>query len=288
MTAASAPPLTWASRPPADAAPAAAAVDGEFAALVGSWTETTHREPRDGADMSTPPRVCAFEKATMVAAGHALEGPMVALVPPTCAGADVRTEAEFTDLYENHFSELAAQVCAYLGDATEAQDLVQEAFLRAWQRWDKVGGYEEPVAWVRRVAWNLATSRHRRNQVARKFLQKSSAPEAAPAASPDHVALVEALKLIPAKRRRAMVMHYMADMTISAIAEQTGAREGTVKSWLHRGRKELAALLADEAPGARRRAEDPDTMPIRIRRGIPGARVPRPSGRRASVKEDRS
>jgi RNA polymerase sigma-70 factor (ECF subfamily) len=223
----------------------------------------------------------------------------------------VRTEAEFTDLYEKHFSELAAQVCAYLGDATEAQDLVQEAFLRAWQRWDKVGGYEEPVAWVRRVAWNLATSRHRRNQVARKFLQKSSAPEAAPGASPDHVALVAALRLVPAKRRQALVMHYMADMTISAIAAETGAREGTVKSWLHRGRKELAALLTDEAAEAKAGGggvanadkgeardgaakaddaeSDPDTMPIRIRRGIPGAqRVTRAANRRASVKEDRS
>jgi RNA polymerase sigma-70 factor, ECF subfamily len=203
----------------------------------------------------------------------------------------VRTEAEFTDLYEKHFSELAAQVCAYLGDATEAQDLVQEAFLRAWQRWDKVGGYEEPVAWVRRVAWNLATSRHRRNQVARKFLQKSSAPEASPAASPDHVALVAALRQVPAKRRQALVMHYMADMTISAIAAETGAREGTVKSWLHRGRKELAALLTDDAAEAKPAAAgaDPDTMPIRIRRAIPGAqRGTRSASRRTSVKEDRS
>lgn len=239
-------------------------------------------------DIATPPRISASANATMVAAGHEPHDPEDSLVPPTCAGADVRTEAEFTGLYEKHFSELAAQVCAYLGDATEAQDLVQEAFLRAWQRWDKVGGYEEPVAWVRRVAWNLATSRHRRNQVARKFLQKSSAPELAPAASPDHVALVAALKQVPAKRRQALVMHYMADMTVAAIAAATGAKEGTVKSWLHRGRKELAALLTDpaaEAPAAKAPEADPDTMPIRIKRALPG---PRAANRRASVKEDRS
>ncbi|MFG3341761.1 RNA polymerase sigma factor [Glycomyces sp. NPDC048151] len=206
----------------------------------------------------------------------------------------MRTEADFADLYEKHFSELAAQVCAYLGDATEAQDLVQEAFLRAWQRWEKVGGYEEPVAWVRRVAWNLATSRHRRNQVARKFLQKSSAPELAPAASPDHVALVAALKQVPAKRRQALVMHYMADMTVAAIAEATGAKEGTVKSWLHRGRKELAALLTDPAEARPAKAakaapeSDPDTMPIRIKRALPGAQRTARANRRPSVKEDRS
>lgn len=291
MTAASAPPLRD-----------NAAVQAEFALVIGGLADDVVRGPRDRAadtivDIATPPRVSECAKATMVAAGHEHQGPLNALVSPTCAGADVRTEAEFTDLYESHFSELAAQVCAYLGDATEAQDLVQEAFLRAWQRWDKVGGYEEPVAWVRRVAWNLATSRHRRNQVARKFLQKSSAPEAAPAASPDHVALVAALRKVPAKRRQALVMHYMADMTISAIAKETGAREGTVKSWLHRGRKELAALLADpndtvairtsavQTPAAE---TDPDTMPIRIRGGAGAPRLPRAAGRRASVKEDRS
>ncbi len=293
MTAAGAPTI----RPALDVG----TLDAEFAEVVGGLAHSVRRGPRGTAadsivDMATPPRVSERAKATMVAAGHEHQGPLNALVSPTCAGADVRTEAEFTDLYESHFSELAAQVCAYLGDATEAQDLVQEAFLRAWQRWDKVGGYEEPVAWVRRVAWNLATSRHRRNQVARKFLQKSQAPEPAPAASPDHVALVAALKQVPAKRRQALVMHYMADMTISAIAAETGAREGTVKSWLHRGRKELAALLADrndDTAAIRTTAlkagsdngTDPDTMPIRIRRG---ARVPRPAARRSSVKEDRS
>lgn len=287
-------------------APTLLRVDDEFASMVldrpadlgDSFGDPVGPVSERIVDIATPPRISPFAKATMVAAGHETDAPEHALVPPTCAGADVRTEAEFTDLYEKHFSELAAQVCAYLGDATEAQDLVQEAFLRAWQRWDKVGGYEEPVAWVRRVAWNLATSRHRRNQVARKFLQKSSAPELAPAASPDHVALVAALKSVPAKRRQALVMHYMADMTISAIAEATGAKEGTVKSWLHRGRKELAALLTDEgaeAKPAKAAANsgngdaDPDTMPIRIRRAIPGAqRGTRSASRRASVKEDRS
>ncbi|GAB3997608.1 hypothetical protein GCM10029992_21100 [Glycomyces albus] len=51
------------------------------------------------------------------------------------------------------------------------------------------------------------------------------------------MALVDALQKVPAKRRRALVLHYMADLSISSIAEATGAREGTVKSWLHRGRR---------------------------------------------------
>lgn len=165
-------------------------------------------------------------------------------------GVRVRSESEFIALYESRFSELAAQLYAYTSDASEAQDLVQEAFLRAWQRWEVIGGYDEPLAWVRRVAWNLATSRHRRVAVARKFLQRSAPPEPHPGMSPDHVALVEALRQVPEKQRRAVVLHYLGDMSVADIAKQTGAKEGTVKSWLHRGRSELARYLNEfEATG---------------------------------------
>ncbi|MGH8793859.1 MAG: SigE family RNA polymerase sigma factor [Stackebrandtia sp.] len=169
-------------------------------------------------------------------------------------GVRVRSESEFIALYESRFGELAAQLYAYTSDASEAQDLVQEAFLRAWQRWDVIGGYDEPLAWVRRVAWNLATSRHRRLAVARKFLQRSAPPEPHPGMSPDHVALVEALRQVPEKQRRAVVLHYLGDMSVADIAKQTGAKEGTVKSWLHRGRSELARYLNEyEATGEFRR-----------------------------------
>lgn len=170
-------------------------------------------------------------------------------------GVRVRSEGEFIALYESRFAELAAQVYAYTSDAGEAQDLVQEAFLRAWQRWDTIGGYDEPLAWIRRVAWNLATSRHRRVAVARRFLQRATAPEPHPGMSPDHVALVEALRKVPEKQRRAVVLHYLGDLSVAEIASQTGAKEGTVKSWLHRGRAELARHLNEfEATGELRKA----------------------------------
>ncbi|MEV0645023.1 SigE family RNA polymerase sigma factor [Phytomonospora sp. NPDC050363] len=161
----------------------------------------------------------------------------------------MRSEAEFIALYDARFSDLSAQLYAYTSDSTEAQDLVQEAFLRAWQRWDKIGTYDDPIAWVRRVAWNLAMSRHRRLAVVRRFLAKSGPPEPHPGMSPDHVALVTALRKLPDKQRRALVLHYLADMPIAEIARETGAKEGTVKSWLHRGRTEMAKHLTEIEPG---------------------------------------
>ncbi|MET7426810.1 SigE family RNA polymerase sigma factor [Dactylosporangium sp. NPDC005555] len=156
-------------------------------------------------------------------------------------GEAERSAADFTALYEARFVDLAGQLYAFTGDNSETYDLVQEAFIRAWQRWATVGKYEDPVAWVRRVAWNLAMSRYRRLQRSRSMLRDVS--QVAPGMEPDRVALVAALRTLPEQHRRAVVLHYLADLSVTEIAVETGAAVGTVKSWLHRGRVQLAAAL---------------------------------------------
>ena len=63
--------------------------------------------------------------------------------------------------------------------------------------------------------------------------------------SPDRVALTAALATLPAHLRRAVVLHYVADLSVADIARQEGVADGTVKSWLHRGRAALAVALAE-------------------------------------------
>jgi len=67
----------------------------------------------------------------------------------------------FEEFYAAHYTRLTVQVGAYLGDLVEAQDVVQEAFSRAWPRWESISRYEEPAAWIRRVAWNEASGLER-------------------------------------------------------------------------------------------------------------------------------
>ncbi|MEQ4305965.1 SigE family RNA polymerase sigma factor [Plantactinospora sp. B6F1] len=164
--------------------------------------------------------------------------------PPPSDAAGKVPEVDFDAFYQAHFRALTVQLCAYTGDLGHAQDLVQEAFCRAFSRWQKIVRYDDPVAWVRKVAWNLATSRWRRLRTAQLFLRRQRA-EHVPAPSLDRVALEAALALLPPHHRRAVVLHHLADMPISEIARQEGVAEGTVKSWLHRGRAALATHLTE-------------------------------------------
>ncbi|WP_347405261.1 SigE family RNA polymerase sigma factor [Asanoa sp. WMMD1127] len=151
----------------------------------------------------------------------------------------------FEEFYAAHFQSLTIQLYAYTRDLAGAQDVVQEAFCRALARWQRLTDYDDPSAWVRRVAWNLATSRWRRTRTAALFARQQR-PEHVAEPSPDRVALARALATLKPDHRRAVILHYLADLPIAEIARQENVSDNTVKSWLHRGRAALAAQLREE------------------------------------------
>ena len=150
--------------------------------------------------------------------------------------------AEFEHFYLGTRHRLLRYAYGLTGDLAEAQDAVQDAFCRAYERWARIGRYDNPVAWVRRVAWNAATTRLRRRRVARRVLLRPRL-ESVPGPDPDRVALTRALATLPERQRRVVVLHYLAHLTIAEIAAQESIAEGTVKSWLSRGRAALASQL---------------------------------------------
>lgn len=163
--------------------------------------------------------------------------------PPRPVAAPV----DFTDFYQAQFHRIAVQLYAYLGDHAEAQDLTQEAFCRTLERWTRISGYDDPSAFVRRVAWNLATSRLRRVRTSVRHLARQR-EEHVPGPQPDRVALTRALATLPANQRRAIVLRHLAQLSVAEIAEQVGAPEGTVRSWLSRGRTTLAGYFTETGP----------------------------------------
>jgi RNA polymerase sigma-70 factor, ECF subfamily len=154
----------------------------------------------------------------------------------------------FDAFYRDTSRRLVRYAYGLSGDAVEAQDLAQEAYARAWQRWRRVRGYEDAEAWLRLVVTRLATDRwrHLRVRRARAAADRPPAPVAPP--SDDTVLLVRAMRTLPSAHRRALALHYLLDRSVAEIATETGATVGTVKSWLSRGRTGLAAALDIATP----------------------------------------
>jgi len=152
---------------------------------------------------------------------------------------------DFDSFYASSASRVLHAVYAMTGDRAEAQDCVQEAYARAWQRWGSVSGYGDPEAWVRTVARRIAVSRWRkaRNAVT-AWRRHGDPPDAAPP-SEDHVVLVAALRRLPETQRHALVLHYLVGLSVEDIARETGSPSGTIKARLHRGRVALAGLLGE-------------------------------------------
>lgn len=140
---------------------------------------------------------------------------------------------------------LVGAISHYCGDASVAEELVQEALLRACGRWGHVSGLGSPEGWTYRVAVNLANSRWRRQRAERRArIRHGSATERA------HMAPVEtqldvrnALRALSEPQREAVILRYMLDLSAEQAAEVLGSTPGAVRALTHRGAERLRSVL---------------------------------------------
>ena len=155
------------------------------------------------------------------------------------------TQEEFDAFYTSSFSRLVGQFYAMCGNVAEAQDCVQEAFVRAWDKRRTLDADHAPEAWVRTVAYRLAISRWRKARRALRDPDRAHQRSVSAEPDVDRVALAWALQQLPADQRRAIVLYHLCDLTVSEVAFEVGVPAGTIKARLSRGRAALASLLAD-------------------------------------------
>jgi RNA polymerase sigma factor (sigma-70 family) len=150
-------------------------------------------------------------------------------------------------LYQTSFRRLVGQLYAVTGDLAEAEDVVQEAFVRAVSRPREFTGVVDPQAWLRTVALNVARNRFRRRWVFDRLFRagRLGSVDVVPEMTPDRLDLVTALRALPYRVRAALVLYHLVDLPIDDVAVALGARPNTVKSWLARGRAALAKELGD-------------------------------------------
>jgi RNA polymerase sigma-70 factor (ECF subfamily) len=153
------------------------------------------------------------------------------------------------EVYAASYRRLVSQLAGVTGDPVEAEDVVMEAFARAVNSRRSFLAAENPEAWLRTVAVNVARTRWRRARLFRdatpRLVEHRAAYDDLPA---DRVALLAALRRLPLAQREAIALHHLADLPVQEVAEATGVSMGTVKARLSRGRAALMVLLGEPIP----------------------------------------
>lgn len=170
--------------------------------------------------------------------GEALAA-VVPLPPPVPAYVD------FDRFYREQLPSIVSLAAAIAGHGA-AEEIAQEALLRAHRDWARIERYDKPGAWVRRVAINLATSQRRRRTSERRALARVAQRPTLPAPPPDVDGFWALVRQLPPRQAAAVALHYLDDLSIADLAAALDCAEGTAKAHLHKARQTLARHLAHE------------------------------------------
>jgi RNA polymerase sigma-70 factor (ECF subfamily) len=159
----------------------------------------------------------------------------------TTAGPAVEAEA-FEAFYLREYSAVVRLAYALSGSRLVAEDIAQEAFLRAFDHWERI---QHPSAWVRKVAVRRAGRTVRRRLLEARALARLVAGRGpAVAELPEQDAEVwRAVRALPRRQAQVVALRYVADASVAEIARTLDLAEGTVKAQLHRARQSLAVRL---------------------------------------------
>lgn len=133
----------------------------------------------------------------------------------------------------------------------DAEDLVQDAYADAHRRWDTVGAFDDPAAWVRRAVMNRSASRWRRLGREVKALTRLAGRSAASEQTDEPLddEFWRCVAALPRQQARVVALFYVDDLSIDQIASMLECSTGTVKTHLSRARASLHASLTGSQAG---------------------------------------
>lgn len=159
-----------------------------------------------------------------------------------------RGPGTFESFFAEHRNGVLALLYTLTGERTAAEDLAQEAFTEAFRRWSEISRYENPGAWVRRVAVNRSVSRFRRHRNDDSALQRAGGLRVVHSHLDEtDDSFWDAVRALPERQAQAVALFYLEDRSVAEIAEILDIATSTVKVHLHRGRLELARALGTES-----------------------------------------
>jgi RNA polymerase sigma-70 factor, ECF subfamily len=165
-------------------------------------------------------------------------------------GTQLLEDVAIRDFLATTYPRLVAAVALITGNQAAAEDAVQEALARAWERSDRGEQIDSLSAWVTRVAMNLSKSRLRRGRVESKAHERMGVqePSSLGRVTEYGLDLERALAELPRRQREVVVLHYYLGFDVRDVARSLGISQGTVKTSLYRARQSIAAALGQNDP----------------------------------------
>jgi RNA polymerase sigma-70 factor, ECF subfamily len=165
------------------------------------------------------------------------------VVPEANAVGTLGAYESFEAFYDRESRLLFRRLWLVTGNRAEAEELMQDAFLRVWERWDRVSRMDDPVGYLYRTAMNLFRKRYRRALLAlRRSVGRASArDDFADAEARDTVRRV--LATLPPRQRAALVLTEMLGFTPKEAADALGVKASTVRSLSHQGRESFRRVM---------------------------------------------
>ena len=163
----------------------------------------------------------------------------VARLPKAVAAPAIAT---FEDFFDAESPVLFRRLCLLTHDRTEAEDVLQDTFLRLWERWDRVAEMDDPTGYLYRTAMNVFRSRYRRARLAaRRAIGQVPRDEFAEADARRTV--VQALRTLTPRQRAALVLTDLADLSSEEAGEALGVKASTVRALATQGRQTLRRTM---------------------------------------------
>jgi RNA polymerase sigma factor (sigma-70 family) len=154
-------------------------------------------------------------------------------------GAEATTPLSFEELFAEHHTRLYRAIYLIVGSTHEAEELMQDAFLAVWERWDRVAAMDDPAGYLYRAALNSTRSRFRRLQLAAKRTLSLGEPEDPFAAADLRDQVVRSIRELPERQRAALVLLDLLDLRSEEAAKVLRITPATVRSLASHARATL-------------------------------------------------
>lgn len=173
------------------------------------------------------------------------EGPDEQLAPVIPLAPVAPTHLDFTTFYRRELPALVTLAAAIAGHHV-AEEIAQEALVKAHREWGRIERYDKPGAWVRRVTINMAASARRSRSAEARALNRMGGRRHLDAPPPEVDGFWSMVRQLPERQAAAVALYYLEDLSLSEMAAVLGCAEGTAKSHLHKARATLARIVSEE------------------------------------------